>query len=257
MTADVRSPAPDPSRLIAALDLDLPLIGFYDAPSPQPFDPVVKPRHGSGRGSCVFDFFEHWRRGDTLHLTRERFGCGGAGRALCEARTRGRDDFIDFLWGDEGLRATRDLMAGWIDNSPVYHPRHDHVLIGPLRDDQYGFARSVTFWVDPDQLSVLLLGAYHHHAWGEPDPVTAPFGSGCMELVANFRDLDAPQAAIGATDVAMRGQVPPHLLAFTVTPPMYARLCALDDESFLGKRFLASLRRARGGRLGAARAPGV
>jgi hypothetical protein len=240
---------PDPTRLVADLDLDLPLIGFYDAPDPSPFEPLVAPRRGQGRGPCVFDFFRRWQRGDTLHLTRDDYGCGGAGRALCGATPRGRDEFIDFLWKDEGLRATRDLMAGWVDNAPVYDMEHDHVLIGPLRPDQAAFLKTVTFWVNADQLAVLQHGAYHHHPWGGPDPVTVPFGSGCMELVVTFRDLDTPQAAVGGTDIAMRDQVPPGVLAFTVTVPMFAQLCSLGDDSYLGKGFLRRLRAARGGSL--------
>ena len=108
----------------------------------------------------------------------------------------------------------------------------------------------MTFWVNADQLSVLQHGAYHHHAWGEPDPVTVPFGSGCSELVVPFRDLDRPQAVIGGTDIAMRDGLPPGVLAFTVTVPLFAQLCALGDDSFLGKGFLARLRKARGGSLG-------
>ena len=52
----------------------------------------------------------------------------------------------------------------------------------------------------------------------------APFGSGCMQLVGVFKDLGAPQAAIGATDIAMRQYLPPDMLAFTVTKPMFERL---------------------------------
>ena len=76
--------------------------------------------------------------------------------------------------------------------------------------------------MNADQLCVLQHGAYHHHAWGEPDPVTVPFGSGCSELVVPFRDLEAPQAVIGGTDVAMRDGLPPEVLAFTVTLPLFA-----------------------------------
>ena len=79
--------------------------------------------------------------------------------------------------------------------------------------------------------------------------MTVPFGSGCMELVVTFADLERPQAVIGATDMAMRDSLPPDLLAFTVTVPMFERLCALDPRSFLGRGFLDRLRRARGGRL--------
>ncbi len=140
-------------------------------------------------------------------------------------------------------------MADWLDNAPTYRPEHGNVLVGPLRPEQAGYLKTVTFWVNPDQLSVLQHGAYHHHAWGTPDPVTVPFGSGCSELIVPFRDLSLPEAVIGGTDVAMRGDIPAGLLAFTVTVPMFAQLCALDAQSFLGKGFLAQLREARSGSL--------
>jgi len=244
------SPQPNPSRLIAELALDRPLVGFYDAPDADAFAPLVAPKPRRGPGPCVFHFYRCWLKGETLHLTADNFGCGGCGRAFFGVQTRERDDFIDFLWGDEGLRASRQLMAGWVDNAPTYRPEHGHVLVGPLKPELAPYLRTVTFWVNPDQLSVLQHGAYHHHAWGEPDPVTVPFGSGCMELVVTFRDLNKPQAAIGGTDIAMRGDLPADVLAFTVTAPMFARLCALGDNSFLGKGFLGRLRKARGGSLG-------
>ncbi len=122
-------------------------------------------------------------------------------------------------------------------------------MVGPLKPELAGHLRTITFWVNADQLSVLQHGAYHHHAWNEPDPVTVPFGSGCSELVVPFRDLDAPQAVIGGTDIAMRDGLPREVLAFTVTLPLFAQLCTLGDESFLGKGFLGRLRKARGASL--------
>ena len=247
MSAPRAERQPDPGALLAALELERPLIGLYDAPDPAPFAPLVEPGGGRDGGRCVFEFYARWLEGKTLHLTPERFGCGGAGRALCGVVTRGRDDYIDFLWGDEGLRASRELMAGWFDNSPVYRSEHGNILIGPLKTDLSGYLRSVTFWVNPDQLSVLQIGAYYHHAWGDPAPVGAPFSSGCGQLVATFDDLERPQTVIGATDVAMRDQLPRDVLAFTVTVPMFEWLCALDESSFLYRPFLRDLRAARGG----------
>jgi hypothetical protein len=244
MSAKVR---PDPSTLLAALDLRTPLIGLYDAPEPQAFAPLVSPKPSAGRGPCVFHFYRRWLNGETLHLTADDFGCRGCGRALFGVQALERDDLVDFLWRDEGLRASRELMAAWVDGAPTYWPAHGNVLIGPLRPDLSEYLRTVTFWVNADQLSVLQHGAYHHHALGDPDPVTVPFGSGCSELVVPFRDLNEPQAAIGGTDVAMRGDLPANVLAFTVTVSMFARLCSLGEDSFLGKGFLARLRSARGG----------
>ncbi len=240
---------PDPARLLRDLDLRTPVIGLYDAPEAAAFAPLVAPKKNAGRGQCVFNFYRRWEKGETLHLTADNFGCRGCGRSLFGVQTRGRDDFIDFLWKDEGLRASRELMAGWVDNAPTYAPVHDNVLIGRLRPELAQYLRTVTFWVNADQLSVLQHGAYHHHAWGDPDPVTVPFGSGCSELVVPFRDLGRPQAAVGGTDVAMRDSLPPGVLAFTVTVPLFALLCELDDDSFLARGFLARLRRARGGSL--------
>lgn len=250
MSTPVDRPAPDPSALLAALDCHLLPVGLYDAPDPAPFAPLVEPRKEARRGPCVFDFFRRWQAGDTLHLTREAYGCGGAGRALVGVETRDREDFITFLCDDEGLRATRGLMAGYVDFGPVYEMRHEHLLIGPLHPGQHATLRTVTFWVNPDQLSVLVLGAFYEHAWGDPPPVTVHFASGCGQLVTTFDDLERAQAAITATDVAMRDQLPRDVLGFTVTVPMYERLCALDERSFLGKGFLAGLRSARGGGLG-------
>jgi len=242
---------PDVQTLSAALDLQTPVIGIYDAPDPEAFAPLVRPAAGPGRrrGACLFNYYRRWEKGETLHLTAERFGCGGCGRSLFGVQVREREDFIDFLWKDEGLRASRELMAEWVDNAPTYHPEHANVLVGPLKPELAAHLKTVTFWVNADQLCVLQHGAYHHHAWGTPDPVTVPFGSGCSELVVPFRDLSAPQAVIGGTDVAMRDGLPAGVLAFTVTLPLLEQLCALGGASFLGKGFLGRLRKARGGSL--------
>ena len=234
---------PDPSTLLAAAGIRLPLLGFYDAPDPVPFAPVVAPKAGSS--TCLFAYFKRWLAGDTLHLTRQQHGCGGAGRALCGVQARSREDFIRFLVDEEGLKSSHALMGAWLDHDRPYQQEHDHLLIGGLRASQYEYLRSVTFWVDPDQLGLLMLGAQYHSGPPDPAPVLAPFGSGCMQLVTLFTDLDRPQAVVGATDIAMRRYLPPDVLAFTVTRPMFEQLCALDERSFLHKDFWKRLQAAR------------
>ena len=102
----------------------------------------------------------------------------------------------------------------------------------------------MSFFVNPDQLSTLMIGAQYNSAPDDPAPVTAPFGSGCMELFP-FKDSKIPQAAIGATDIAMRQHLPPDILTFTVTKLMFKQLCDLDERSFLYKPFLRRLRESR------------
>ncbi len=227
--------------LISRIGLKIPLSGMYDAPEPDAFAPLVEP----DPGECVFAFYREWLSGRTLHLTPDRFGCGGCGRWMFGAQTRRREDFIKFLVDEEGLKASRELMERWIEASRPYSRSHTHILIGPLKPNQWEFLKTVTFFVDPDQLSALVYGTQYHSAPEDPAPLIAPFGSGCMQLVP-FENLEIPQASLGATDVAMRQYLPPDILAITVTRPMFQRLCALDERSFLYKPFLKNLWQSRG-----------
>jgi hypothetical protein len=232
-----------PALLVETAGLTLPVIGLYDAPDASAFEPLVRPARG--RWACVFTFYKSWLRGETLHLTKDNFGCGGAGTYLFDVFTRSRQEMIDFLYGTEGLKASADVMAEWIDRSPHYKPVYPNVLIGPLKDDQYEYLKTATFLVNPDQLSLFITAAYYHQGRPTPPCVTAPFSSGCGQLGPLFEDLGRPAAMISATDIAMRKYLPPDLMTFTVTKPMYEQLCTLDETSFLGKPFWREVQKAR------------
>jgi hypothetical protein len=216
-------------------------VGVYDAPDPAAFAPLVPLQR------CIFEHYGDWQEGRTIDVTARLEGCRGGHYWLTGVESfPSRELFVDFLANKEGLNADPAALAAWLDASPPYRPEHGHVLIGPVRDELAPYLRTVTFFVDPDRLSVLMLGAVHHAHPADPEPVIAPFGSGCGQLLAMFPDLKEARALIGATDIAMRGSLPPELLAFTVTVPMLERLLSLDPEhSFLGKPFLKHLRRAR------------
>lgn len=235
---------PNPNNLIKQVRLTVPLIGFYDAPDTTLFKPLIRPR--SGRRTCVFAFYDQWLKGKTLHITEDNAGCGGACHWLFNRETRSSEDFIEFLVDEEGLKASHDLMNQWLDHSKPYKPDNPNIMIGPLKADQYEYLKTITFYVNPDQLSSLMLGAQYNNAPGDPPAVIAPFGSGCMELLPLFVDLNIPQAIVGATDIAMRQYLPPDILAFTVTKPMFQQLCELDHRSFFYKPFWRDLMKARG-----------
>lgn len=236
---------PDISPIIEKLSITGPLVGFYDAPDPVPFAPLVVPK---GR-QCVFRSMADWKGGKTLHLTKDKHGCGGM--HLLGLKERSRQDLVEFLCDEEGLKASHELMNLWLDSAPHYRPRHEHLLVGPLKPDQWEYLRTVTWYVNPDQLSVLTAGAIYYSHPDDLDPLIARFGSGCMQLAALFDDLDVPQALIGSLDQAARADLHPCAVAFTVTRPMFELLAkwAADPCSSLHNRFLSTLLRSRGGSL--------
>jgi hypothetical protein len=241
---DVRE-VPNPARLLEVLELNTPLIGVYDAPDTSGFEPLV--RHEKGKHVCLLRSYDNWRKGDTLHLTRENAGCGGSAYWMFGKETRTREDFANFLAVREGLKDSAELMDRWLDHEKPYQPEYPNIFVGPLKDDRFKYLKTVTFLVTPDQLSVLSIGAQYFHS---PEdllpPVIAPMGSGCGQMLALLKDLDYPQALIGSTDIAMRQYLPPAVMSFSVTVPMYRQLCQLDDRSFLYKPFLKNLKRSRG-----------
>lgn len=236
---------PNPGKLLEKLELKTPVIGLYDAPDAAPFEPLVEPE--PRKHECLFRFYENWKNGQTLLLTVDNCGCGGCGKWLFGRQNQSRDEFISFLVDKEGLKESHELMEEWVDSLTPYQPAHHQLFVGPLREAMFPFLKTVTFFVNLDQLSALMIGA--NYKFGKSNhraPVVAPFGSGCMELLPIFNDITVPQAVIGGTDMAMRQFLPRDILAFTMTIPMYSRLCELPDNSFLNKPFLKNLKRERG-----------
>ena len=86
---------PDPTDLIGKIELQVPLMGLYDAPDVNPFKPLVEPE--PGKRACVFTFYRQWLAGKTLHITKDNFRCPGAGHWLFSVVTRPREDFVRFL----------------------------------------------------------------------------------------------------------------------------------------------------------------
>ena len=234
---------PDPSNLIMQIELSLPLLGLYDSADTRGFEPLVVPE--SGKHMCIFCFYENWLKRETLVITKDNFGCDGAGNCLCNVQTKTKEDLVKFLKDGEGLKATREIMNKWVEARKPYEQEHPYLLMGPLKDDKYDLLKTVSFFVNPDQLAALVIGANYRSVPGDVPAVIAPFGAGCMELLPLFEDLNVPQAMIGATDIAMRQYLPPDILLFTVTKPMYEQLCDLGQESFLYKPFLKNLKKAR------------
>lgn len=232
---------PDSTKLLAVAGITIPLIGFYDVADPAPFTPLVHPEH------CYFSCYNDWLDGFSVCLSTKVSTCKGCDYWIGGASSLTREEYGKLLNRLEGFKSSDELMCRWLDNLTPYRINNGYVVIGPLRDDQYHSLKTVTFFVNPDQLSLLLIGVEYHNAFVCDNPVTVAFGSGCAQMGAVFDNFDPqePRAVIGATDIAMRIHLPPDLLALTVNVPMYEQLCALDEESFLYKKFWGKLKELR------------
>ena len=233
---------PDPTNLLETAEISNRLIGFYDTPETIGFDPFVKANH------CVFSCYAGWMQGKSTCLSEGNIGvigCPGAGYWSCNVATVPREDVAHSLAVKEGLKASSQLMCRWLANRPPYQRQHAHIVIGPLREEYYDYLKTITFYVNSDQLSLLITGAEYCNASPTHHPVTAVFGSGCGQLAAVLDDFDRPQAVIGGTDIAMRPYLPRDTLAFTVTKSMFEQLCRLDRSSFLYQSFWTRVKRSR------------
>ncbi len=233
---------PDPTNLLHIAGISNPLVGFYDTPETTGFTPIVDAHH------CIFACYPGWMRGESTRLSEHTLGaigCPGAGYWTCNRSTMLKEDVAHHLAVQEGLKASAALMGQWLANRRPYQREHAHIVIGPLHEDYYGYLKTITFYVNPDQLSLLITGAEYGNASTEHHPVTAVFGSGCGQLAAVFDDCETPQATIGGTDIAMRHYLPGDTLAFTVNKSMFEQLCRLGRSSFLHQSFWATVQRSR------------
>lgn len=232
---------PDPTNLLSKTGIRTPLIGFYDLSEPGPFEPFAKP------GRCMFEAYQDWLEGKYLCLSADNFTCKGGGYWIGGSEFTDREEFGSRLNQREGFKESDQQMCQWLENQKPYLIENGYVVLGPVKEGYTNYLKTVTFYVNSDQLSLLLMGAHYRDASARGETVSAPFGSGCglMAAVLGSLETDKPKAVIGATDIAMRQHLPPDLLAFTVNRPMYKQLCELTEDSFLGKSFLKRLKRSR------------
>jgi hypothetical protein len=241
------------THVMKKLRLDTPLIAVYDTPLSDEFHPLVMAKGHA----CCFAFYKRWLAGETVAFTKApeeseftepTHGCPGAQRALglVEKYPPYMANFLTDGKGapmGEGLMATPELAQEFLDRSVPPKLSGDSVLIGPLRLEQWGKVRSVTFLVDADRLSaVMRLAGY----WSsDPDLIAAPFSSGCGLLWREVENQERDRPVIGCTDMAMRKYIPPEILCLTVTPGRFEQMMTVPDGSFLDKSWWNELMDSR------------
>ncbi len=145
----------------------------------------------------------------------------------------------DFLLGERYIKSP-ELVRKFIASLPIMDIPAHYVVMQPLRDVDLSRdnVRSITFLVNPDQLSALVVLAKYDGEHNEN--VIIPFAAGCQSIgICTFREneRERPRAVVGLVDLSarknLRRQLGKDVMSFSVTPAMFRRMEENVEGSFL------------------------
>lgn len=198
---------------------------------------------------CVVALFTAAAKGRTVVVDRKTVGCFGAITGLgfgCayDKVPGGIDYFLSTGRGPgypegEAYKKTPELAAETVAHFPTTDIPYEFVVFKPLDevDADVETPVLVSFWVNPDQLSALVMFANYARPGNEN--VIVPMAAACSTVCLipyHESQQQTPRAVIGLTDVTARPFIDPDILAFTVPYRMYAELEADVPGSFLEKQ---------------------
>ena len=185
-----------------------------------------------GGRDCFLHFLsignKGWERGRTVIAQLQE---SGAPKHMLEEFSEG-----------EGFRKSPEVVSNWHSSLPKVDPSGPWAVIKPLKDLKEGeIPRAVTFLVNPDQLSALVVLA-NFPGPGDVDRVRVPFGAGCQCMgLFPFAEADRepPRAIVGLTDISarlyLRKALDHDVLSFTAPWGLYQEMEANAPESFLNR----------------------
>jgi hypothetical protein len=164
------------------------------------------------------------------------------------ASWRNRQMTDDFLQGE---RYVKDAAAAerWLGVFPFRDIPAKYVIVKPIEqvDPTCDDVKNVTFFVDPDRLSALVILA--NYATPERENVTIPWGAGCQSIGAfAYREMENehPRAVVGLTDISARNTVRPvlgqNVMSLTAPWPVFLRMEESVEGSFLQRESWHRLR---------------
>ncbi len=153
----------------------------------------------------------------------------------------------DFLLGERYLKSPETVkrFLAWL---PIQDIPAKYVVAKPLSeaDPEKDNIQNVTFFVEPDALSALVILANHR----EPDNenVATIWAAACQVIgVLAYREAqqEHPRALIGMTDLSARkntrGTLGPHIMSLTIPWNMFQRMEEDVENSFLQRETWYSL----------------
>ena len=145
----------------------------------------------------------------------------------------------DFLHGERYIKDP-ETTRRFVESLPMRDIPAGFVVVKPLEqtDPEREDVKSVTFFVDPDRLSALVILA--NYARPDAENVIVPWAAGCQVMgIHAYRELEreCPRGLIGLTDISARKNVRPmlgeHVLSFTAPWPLFQEMESNVKGSFL------------------------
>jgi hypothetical protein len=162
------------------------------------------------------------------------------GKQLAKGSGKGMVD--DFLLGERYLKNSEGTRR-FLDALPMRDITAPYVVVKALdsADPDKEEIKSVTFFVDPDRLSALVI--LSNYTDPDQENVIIPWAAGCQVMgILAYRELESqhPRALVGLTDISARHRVRASLgrdvMSFTAPWPVFQRMEANVDNSFLQRQ---------------------
>jgi hypothetical protein len=172
------------------------------------------------------------------------------GRAIgAQMAGSGAGAFVhDFLHGEK-YQQSPEVTAQFVAALPIREIPARFVVVKPLDqvDPERETPRSVTFFVEPDQLSALVVLANFGDPKGES--VIIPWAAACQVMgILAYREQERvrPRGLVGLTDLSarktVRGTLGKDIMSFTAPWPVFQRLEQNAGDSFLQRETWHALR---------------
>ena len=266
------------SKIASAIHLELEAVALIWADE----RPEEAMEFAPGKWGCVMFHLAAAAKGKTAAASRETFGCWGGGVGLgfgdqYRSFPGGEECFCRFLssgnagsepgqtigqqmaasgataMAEEFLQGERYLkspqvVAKFLAGLPIIDIPARYVVMKPLREVDFtrDNVRSITFLVNPDQLSALVVLANYEGEHNEN--VVIPFAAGCQAIgICTYRENEQenPRAVVGLVDLSarknVRGQLGKDIMSFSVTAEMFQRMERNVEGSFLERETWKSL----------------
>ncbi|HUO59088.1 MAG TPA: DUF169 domain-containing protein [Candidatus Acidoferrales bacterium] len=172
------------------------------------------------------------------------------GRAMAEAMAKSPEGVrmaSDFLHGERYLK-NPETVERFLKALPIQEIPTKYVCVKPLSevDSVLDNVKSITFFVEPDALSALVVLANHVHP--EVENVSVPYAAACQVMgILSYDELshEKPRALIGLSDLSARKTVRAvlgsHVMSFTAPWPVFLAMEERVGGSFLERETWTAL----------------